>query len=537
MTRLFALVGIDRAQWAALTRTYLSMDFRRGGGLHQTGGDDTGRLLVRFGAVVSGALLQSALLGMIVGLLRDPFTGAAMMTAMAGGTVAMLLLADFTGSVVAAEDYWIIAPRPVSSRTYFAARLSAVLAYVGVFALLMALAPALVFAVWHRLGFGSFVGTIAAVVLASFAGTGVIIGLYTQLIARIPAARLVPVISGAHLMLAITSLAGFLFVMRGFDDPRLRELSLTELEWLWYVPTTWFAAMIPALSGTGDARTVIAAAGAAALTLVVLVLACGNLGMEFAARLAEATTTSPRVGGRGLARIPGFARGEPYAVATLVRAQFRYDLRFRLAILGVVPMTLFYIFLGWSEGLWTDPFTGRAKGGSTVYMGIAFLPMVLHGAIPISAHWRASWIFWATPADPARLVIAAKNFVTLFVLGPYLLMMAGFWCVFYERIWHALVHAAFVGAGAHMLLQGAVMLSPQMPFSREPKHAEQSGGLFMLFFFGMLATTIGPALLPFIYARPLLTIVVAVLLAAATAVLERMLHRRVSAYAETLEFS
>ena len=201
-------------------------------------------------------------------------------------------------------------------------------------------------------------------------------------------------------------------------------------------------------------------------------------------------------------------------------------------------MTVFYMFLGWKDGLLADPFISTAnRGSATLYMSLGFLPMVLHGALQASDHWKASWLFWAAPADPGRLVVASKNFVAIFFLGTYLLTLAAIWAIFYDRVWHAVAHAAFLGAGAHMLLQGAVMMSPALPFAREPKRAEQSGRLFWLFMAGSIFASVGPVLLSLVYARPWLTVSLAVVLVGLTIVFERMLRRRAREHFSTMEFT
>ena len=136
--------------------------------------------------------------------------------------------------------------------------------------------------------------------------------------------------------------------------------------------------------------------------------------------------------------------------------------------------------------------------------------MTLHSTMRYSEHWRAAWIFFATPADPARLLIAAKNFVAVFFLGGYLLLMTAVWAWFYDSLWHALVHAAIIGTIAHMLLQWVVLLSPSMPFAAEPRTAEQSSRVMRSFFIASLGAGIGPLLLPFIYRRASTTIAFAV---------------------------
>ena len=56
MNRLAALVGIDGRQWLALTRTYLLMDFRRGGGASKAGSKSTRHLGMPVAAMAIGAL-------------------------------------------------------------------------------------------------------------------------------------------------------------------------------------------------------------------------------------------------------------------------------------------------------------------------------------------------------------------------------------------------------------------------------------------------------------------------------------------------
>jgi hypothetical protein len=538
MSRLAALAGIDAGQWLALTRTYLLMDFRRGGGARRTASGSTHGSPVPAAAMVAGAFVNSLMISLLVYLIRDPLTAAVVMVSMGGATTSMLLMVDFAGSVLAAEDYWVLAPRPVSSRTYFAARLAAVLAYITAFSLVMSLAPALVFLLAHGMGFGGFTGAIAATVLSSVAGAGLVIAAYTSLVTRVSASRLVPVISLVHLCGSMMAMTGFMLVMRGLDDPNFRDVSISDLYWFWYLPAAWFAALVPTLAGTGGAAELAAAAGALASTVVLLSLACGRISLDSAARLTEASSRGAALPARrALDRIPGFRNGEGYVVATLIRAQFRHDLRFRLAILGVLPMTVFYMFLGWEEGLLSDPFSSRDTGAAPLYMALGFLPMMLHGALQTSDSWKACWLFWATPADPARLVVASKNFVAVFFLGTYLLALAAIWACFYDRIWHAFVHAAFLGAGAHMLLQWAVMFSPQLPFAREPKRAENSGRLFWLFLVGAMCASLAPMMLPSVYARPRLAVALAALLMAATIALEWMLRRRAREHFSGMEFT
>jgi hypothetical protein len=536
MGRLLMIGGIDLAQWRALTRTYLLMDLRRSGGAAQAAGR-SGASAVPFAALLVSSLLNSVVIALLAFLVRDTFTAALLMVTMIGLTISMLLLVDFAGSVMSAEDYWVIAPRPVGSRTYFAARLAAVLAYVLAIAGIMSAAPAVVFAWRHGLGAGGAAGAMLAALLSATAGSALIIGIYTHLVARLDSARLVRVMSGIHLVATGLSLGGFFLVMRGFEDARIRDASAADLDWIWYAPPAWFAALVPALGGIGEGSAIAVASLAVAVTVALLWLSAGTLSIEFAATLSEARAATPARRRRRLDRIAGFRDREGYVVATLVRAQFRHDLRFRLGVLAVIPMMLFYLAIGWDQGALADPFRpGGPTGAALIYLPLAFLPMILQGALQHSEHWRAAWIFRAAPADPARLVLAMKNFVAVFFIGGYALAIGTIWAFAYDQVWHAVVHTAVIAAGAHMLLQAVVALSPALPFSKEPTRAGQSGRLTALFFVAMMGAVIVPPLLPFAYARPAAFAALVAAILAGTYVLERRLHRRARAYAEELEF-
>ena len=540
MSALLRSLGIDAVQWLALTRAYLLMDLRRAGGarrLRASGRDGAPRAII---GLLIGAFINSTLVALLVFVVHDTLTAAVQMIMMVSLTVSMLLVVDFTGSVLSADDYWIVGPRPVESRTYFAARLSAVLAYVVAVSLVMSVAPAAAFFFGHDVGVTGFAGAIVAAVLASCTGASLAIGACVALMTRVHPSRLVPAISMVHLLGSAIPLVGYLIVMRGFQDAVLRDFSIGDYAWVWYIPATWYAAIVPLAGGIADTREVVAAAAAFGTTVITIVFGSGGLSLDSAARLVEATTTTPteRAARRWPDGLPGFRSGEGYAVATLVRAQFSHDLRFRLAILGVVPLTVFYMFLGWESGAGSDPFVHQSSRSSApIYMGIAFIPMVLHSALQYSDSWRAAWLFWASPSDHGRLVLAAKNFVSVVFIGAYAVLLGVLWSFVFDRIWHAFVHAAILGGLAHILLQTAVITNPALPFTKEPKRGEQSSRIFGLLFVSIVTTSLTPFVLPLIYQRLWSTVALVAAMAAVSVLLERIAHRRARSVMQALEWS
>src|SRR5688500_11330253 len=178
LNRVLNSLGVDAVQWRALARTYIAIDFRpTGGAIRQDG-------KARSGAAPLGGLLFISAIGgaafaFIAAAAPDALVSASLLTTYAAANTMMMLLIDFTGIVVSPDDYAVLGPRPVGSRTYFAARLAAVSAYVGAISLSVAIFPAIVYGV--RLGILAAPATILAVLLCDLSVAVLVITGYVGL--------------------------------------------------------------------------------------------------------------------------------------------------------------------------------------------------------------------------------------------------------------------------------------------------------------------------------------------------------------------
>lgn len=528
---LLAWLAIDPVQWRALVRTYVRIDVRATGGPSPRKGKRSGRSPL-FGLALVG-LIGSLAFGAIAASVPDVMMSASLLTTYAAATTVMMLLVDFTGVVIAPEDYAILGARPVGSRTYFAARLAAVGIYIGILSLANGLVPAFVYAI--KAAPLAFPATLLAVLLCDLTTAVLVISGYVGLLRWVHPARLKRAVSYAQLLGAAVFYLVYYLATVSFRHAFLERVGFAETRWLWLVPSTWFAAFIPLAAGTSSVAGWLAAAAALAVSVLCLPLAAGRLSLDYARRIGEVTTVSEAPRRRRAPGLPGFARDEARAVALLVRAQFRFDQRFRMAVLSIVPLTGFYMLMGLDDGVLRDPFAGGGRGPG-VYFAVLFIPMTLHTALAASESWRAAWIFFATPASPARVVVAAKNFVTVYFLGAYVLALAAFWSYFFDRVWHAVIHAIVLGSLAHILLQLAVIVRPALPFAVEPRKAQRSASTFLLFLAGGVVAGGFPLVLRVIYRSPVAIATMCVLLVIVTAAIEFALRLRVNEAIGELEF-
>jgi ABC-2 type transport system permease protein len=531
-----AAFGVDATQWRALARTYIRMDFRSAGGaVRQHGRQRAGASPLAGLMIVTG--IGGIAFALIAAAMSDLQMSATLLTTYGAANVMMLLLVDFTGVVVSPNDYGVLGHRPVSSRTYFAARLASIVVYVSAISFAVAAFPSAVFLV--KAGPLALPATFAAVLLCNLSTTVLVITAYVLLLRWIHPSRLRRAMGYVQLLAASSFYLAYYLGTRAMRDAFFSSLTFDSVRWLWLFPSAWYAAFVPLAAGRASSAAVAATLAALAVTVACVPLAAGRLSLDYSQRIGEMTAAGEPVrrGRRRSLVLPGFASAERRAVSLLVRAQFRYDQRFRMAILGILPLTGFYLLLGLDQGALQDPFTTtRHLGGPGIYMALVFIPLTLHAALTVSESWRAAWIFFASPASHARIVIAAKNFVAVYFLGSYLVVLAGFWSVFFDRVWHAIVHAVFVGMIAHFLLQLVVILKPALPFAAEPRKAERSSGMFVAILVGSVVASVAPLFLPFVYQRPVVAAGVLVFALAVTAAIELALRMRVNEAIGDLEF-
>jgi len=138
-------------------------------------------------------------------------------------------------------------------------------------------------------------------------------------------------------VVAKTALAGVAFIKTG---------------WIFLLPPTWFASYVDIAAGqTSSFELVPAAVSVGAIIVLVMVLG-GRLSLDYAERLsaivtAARTVTPGRVARKRAAWL--FTAGEARAVALLIRGQFKNDMRFRMGVLAILPLTLIYLFMGISN--------------------------------------------------------------------------------------------------------------------------------------------------------------------------------------------
>lgn len=543
---LIRLLGVDYDQWHALTRAALKLDLRTaslGQPPHERTGDSGGAARVLISRLIVYVFV-GAMLAMLVGINKDVFFTGTIVVTYTMVMVAMLVLIDFAAIVISPDDFAILGYQPVSSRTYFISRLTNVLFYSTALSLALGIIPAVTY--FFTLGFRPLLGiaAIGAVLLAGTATALFLVFVYAGILRVIHPNKLRRVVGYIQLAMSFLIYGGYMFVPRMMESRNIATKTLAKPVWLFLLPSTWFASYLDLARGHwGVAELVPACLSAAALVILAL-RARGRLALDYADRLSSATAVSEgpkKVSKSRMRHGLFFRRGESRAVALLVRNQFKYDQKFRLAVLSILPLTVLYLYMGLRHGSLPDPFVSRGSGFGDawlLYFAVLMFPMLLKTTLANSDSYQASWIYHATPADRGRLVLASKDFVFVYFVMPYLAFLGAVFLYYFRNPWHVLLHVGVLSLLSHLFLQFAVFLNPVLPFSMPTRKAQRSTGLILV------TMMIGPpaaigllfVISMWVYPDPTLLWGVIIGLGAVSYVVEKALEARVRRRARVLEY-
>jgi hypothetical protein len=363
------------------------------------------------------------------------------------------------------------------------------LIYSTTLSLALGIVPVGVF--FFTLGFKPLLGFAAllAVLLGSITTSFFLVFIYAGVMRVIHPNKLRRAMGYVQMAMSFIFSGGYLLLMGAMQTKSMGSMTLTPEPWFFLLPPLWFASYLKLAIGDGRLLDIGAALFSLAALVFLFIKARGKLALDYADQLSSAMAVSegPKKISKSTARRSRlFREGESRVVALLVRNQFKYDQKFRLAVLGILPLSAVYLFMGLQRGPLADPFVihGFGPGNSwLLYFAVLMFPIMLNASLANSDSYQASWIYYATPADRSRLILASKGFVFAYFVIPYLTFLGALFLYFWGNLLHVVVHLGVLALLSYIFLQIAVLLHPVLPFSMPSRKAERSTkfvGIMML---------------------------------------------------------
>jgi hypothetical protein len=537
MRSLFEALGVDYDHWKALTKTALRIDLRAS----RLGAAHFGRQEVKAYAQLIAQFVFYSFMGggvaFVVWLTRDLFLAATIALSYVMFMVATAALLDHNAAIASPDDHAILGFRPVTSRTYFAARLANVLVYTLAMTTVFSYLPIVSFFLRYGLAIG--VASVVAICAASVATALLMVVAYGWLVRTVGPRRLKHVLSYVQFALSFVVYGGYFTLSRVLQVGIVAQLALPKTPLMLLYPPTWFASYLELAAGRASALEILPALASAAVIVALGMSLGGRLSIEYADRLAALTTvTAPVAAAR--ARRPAFlfTRDEARAVALLVRSQFRNDLKFRMGVLTILPLTIVYLLMGLNDGGIGDPFVEGevGHGMSMVTIAVMMFPTMLKLNLARSDAYRASWIFFATPADRVRVIQASKNILVVTFLLPYLALVGLVLAYFSTNALHVAVHLLVITLISHLVLQIVTFVEPELPFAKPMVKGSASTRVFGIIVGVVIAAALLPRLAPLVYRSVVLTVAGILGLVLLSVSIDRFTRLRIEAQTARLEF-
>ncbi len=492
--------NVDWQQLRALLAVGIKLDLRT-----SRAGMGRGKLPPFFIALITYTVMGTL---MAVGLRPhgDLFVYSLFTISAAMFMTALAVIMEYVTIVAHPDDFDILAHRPVSSRTYFWAKLGNMLFYVTPIALALTL-PAAIVGSWSlEPGFLFGLFHILGGIVACLATAAAVVLIYTGTLRVVSHQRFTSIMTYVHSgVTLVLVLAYFLLPRMIEDDPML--LSLNRGAWVYAAPPAWFAGSVELLAGTGSRQDVYLILMAAAGSALVIAAAMNTISLDYSRKISELMTSSieaeehtdGRVKRRPFFRLglASLGTGTERAGYVLMDAYMRRDRKLRSRVYPAFGLPLAVYLAALIRHDLHSPFVQSTDGSPVALQEIMglyciFVSLFFATAMTQTEQWKASWLFYAAPiGDPSGVLRGARRLVIWRYLLPFFLLLF----VLLSLAMPVLGAAAFVLMVFPMCLTAFAILSlasPHMPLSQEVERTRQAR---QIGFFMILGTTMVPLLI------------------------------------------
>ncbi len=479
---------VDKRQLKALLRASLKTDWRGSSNPMNTAGRSR-----KFPPII-GVLILKAILGAFLAAFTytiiDPFLSAFTVFTVMSVFLAIIILLEFSNLILSPDEYAIIAAQPVGSKTFFMAKQIHLLAYVNLLGIIMYVPSAVVAMSVNRDPLLLFSFTLAGLMTATGIGMAFVL-LYTLMLKVVNRETMQRLLGYTQLVLVALIYFSYFVVPHILENKLLLQVNGFHSNWLYLAPTSWFAAIAALPGGALTLSRTIAALTAVVMLYIVYRAGTTRLSLKYAQTLANTVAQQKQLQARRKHGVLNrlmllISNHEDRAVWRLIRKQFKYDNRFKMSILTIVPLTGFYVYLGVAKGeAIINPFIVAAHTKTEgmnllLYVAAAMLPFLITIGTAYSESYRSAWVFYTSPADRTAVILASARFALTYFCLPFTILLVGLFTWFFGNVLHALLHCVMIYVILMILTKLMVLVHPRVPFSQPSKAGQRTVSMYLM---------------------------------------------------------
>jgi len=434
---------IDYDQLRAIVGIKLTMDNRRDSsfkmGQYQEDASSSFILTIVFFGILGGAI------AFLIGIFPSIILAFSFYHLCLMAMITLTLISDFSSVLLDTSDNTILLPRPIASKTFFAARATHIVLYIGQMGLALSIFPIIV--TFFKYGFSAGVFTIVSSILNIVFSIALTNGLYLLLMRLTSEERLKSIINYFQIGMTIFIMASSQILPRVLLFGNLEKMA-TDLAW-WFVffPPMWFAGATKFFIEFNFDWIYLAATFLSVAVPVVSWWAIGKyLSPYFVSKISDLGTASIKnhpVANKkpwinfslgNLITQPGLER----AAYTFTKFAYERDRKLKLRIypsMGYSFIMILVVFLSSksrTDATWFAYIVNLKD--SEIYLfalyACIFVVVTVPFEINFSDDYKCAWIFQSTPIEKPGYIlvgglksIMAKFFLPLYTFTSFIILL------------------------------------------------------------------------------------------------------------------
>jgi ABC-2 type transport system permease protein len=481
---------VDREQLRALFSAGIKLDVRASRAMH--GRTKIPPLII---ALFVYAMMSTVLAFALVGQ-NDPFVFSLFTISAAMFMTGLMVVMEYSTVVVNPDDFDIMAHRPISSKTYFWAKVGNLLFFVVVTAGALTLPAAIIGAT--MLAGPLFVPVyLAAGLSAAIAVAGLAVLLYSIALRIWSYDKFTSFITYLHTAATFVLVLGYVFLPRALAGDATVPY-VQRGDWVFAAPPAWFAAATQLALGSGTAQDALLSLMALGATVAIILAAANTISLDYSRKLSElaassreSETTRTAKGFVGPLRRLGLRlcrTDAERAGFTLLAAYMRRDKKLRARIFPAFGLPLAAYVAGLLVGEITDPLkSGGDSVGLLQILGFysMFVGFFFASGITQSDQWKASWLFYAAPlGDRAQVLTGARKFVVTQFLIPFFVVLFVLLALVMP-LWSAAAFVFVVFLLAMITFAVLSFATPNLPLSQSVERGRQARQIALMMVMGV----------------------------------------------------
>jgi ABC-2 type transport system permease protein len=512
---LYKKAGANIKQLEQVLYYKLLMDDRRPNTMQQNSkkNNDKPAKVATLGSMLM-ALLLGCLLIIVFFVTKDPLTSFTFFFSVYIVMLALTLIADFTNVLIDVRDNFIILPKPISDATFVIARLLHITIHVSKIMLPMALPAMITAAIMH--GIFSVLPFFVMIIASVFFTIFLINALYLLILRVTSPERFKNIISYIQIAFAILVYGGYQIVPRLIEKTALKGTVIGyKPAWL-LVPPFWFGSfMQQCMHATHSVVAWMATALALSMPVLGMVLVVRFFAPTFNQKLALISSGVSAPDQKVQTRQKKFSYSawlaKVFTRSAVEKQAFLFSWRmmlrnrdYKLKVypgIGYLIVIIGAMMLRSKNSIHFTDGLNLANGTASIFAVMATLyftglvTLTALGQFAYSEHFKASWIFWASPTTRPGLLIGAatKAVIAQFQLPIFMLISLALLAI---NGWHIIPHLVVAYANlliiaAAVILTGKPILPWSAPITQQEKGTSVIKAFFTLFLLGFVAIVHG----------------------------------------------